>query len=90
VRGLSTHQSVLAKPHSIAAILYFDFIITLPTEIRRIWIPVFRRGSDGFTGATLLFVLNRYVPMVAYIPVIVSLFNPPWNIEVSRMRNEEK
>ena len=72
---------LLTHPHlnyslSQTAILYFDYLLTLTTEIRRIW-------TARFSGATLLFLLNRYVPLVGYIPVMVSLFDPPWSIEVS-------
>ena len=58
------------------ALLYFDHAITLPLEIRRIW-------CTRFTGASLLFLINRYVPAFGYVPVVLGLFNPPWNIHVS-------
>jgi len=55
-----------------AALLYFDYIITLPEEVRRIW-------GARFTGVTALFVMNRYVPMVGYMVILMSLFHPPWS-----------
>lgn len=60
---------------SFAALLYFDYAITLPDEVRRIW-------GARFTGATVLFVMNRYVPMVGYVVILVSLFHPPWTLSV--------
>lgn len=59
------------------AILYFDYLVTLPDEIRRIWF-------SRFTGATVLFLLNRYVPIIGYIPILLSMVAPPWDIVVCR------
>ncbi|KAL5498765.1 hypothetical protein ACEPAH_2120 [Sanghuangporus vaninii] len=58
-------------------LLYFDHIITLPLEVRRIW-------CARFTGATFLFLLNRYIPFLGYIPVVFGMFNPPWTITYTR------
>ncbi|KLO16077.1 hypothetical protein SCHPADRAFT_870069 [Schizopora paradoxa] len=57
-----------------ATLLYFDFFVTFPDEIRRFW-------RSRFTVATLFFVLNRYVPLVGYVLILLSLFNPPWTID---------
>lgn len=59
----------------LSVLLYFDYLVTLPDEIRRIW-------GARFTGATVLFLLNRYVPMAGYVVILVSLFNPPWTLSV--------
>ncbi|TDL17545.1 hypothetical protein BD410DRAFT_794241 [Rickenella mellea] len=56
-----------------ATILYYDYLATLPEEMRRIW-------TARFSGATLLFLLNRYIPVFGYIPVLYALFDPPWTI----------
>ena len=57
------------------ALLYYDWILTLPLEIRRVW-------ASKFTFGTYLFFINRYVSVIAYIPIVLSLFNPPWDIQV--------
>lgn len=64
---------IFVKYYALAAavLLYSDYVITLPDEIRRIW-------GARFTGATVLFLLNRYVPMVGYMVILTSLFHPPW------------
>ena len=33
---------------------------------------------------TALFLVNRYLPFVGYIPIIYFLFNAPENVEVSQ------
>jgi hypothetical protein len=50
------------------AILYYDFLLTLPWEIQFLWSP----GKQGwFTVACLL---NRYLPLFGHIPLAVSYF----------------
>ncbi|KAH9953071.1 hypothetical protein BC827DRAFT_1159434 [Russula dissimulans] len=48
-------------------ILYYDYILTLPQEIEFLWPPHNKQG--WFTIACLL---NRYIPIVGYLPDIVS------------------
>ncbi|KAI5119073.1 hypothetical protein M0805_005491 [Coniferiporia weirii] len=70
---------LFVKYYAIASVtvLYFDHAVTLPTEIQRIW-------CTRFTGATALFLLNRYVPFFGFIPILLSLFNPPFSIVFRR------
>ncbi|KAL5514434.1 hypothetical protein ACEPAG_2522 [Sanghuangporus baumii] len=91
VYSISVSQSSAGTPKSLSnsgffikyyvlasiTLLYFDHVITLPLEVRRIW-------CARFTGATVLFLLNRYVPFFGYIPVVFGMFNPPWTITYTR------
>jgi len=54
---------------SATVILYYDYILTLDREIQFLWPPHNKQG--WFTMACLL---NRYVPVLGYLPVVVSLF----------------
>lgn len=55
------------------AILYYDYLLTLPWEIQFLWSPGKQRW---FTVACLL---NRYLSVFGYIPLAVSYFkgDPP-------------
>ncbi|KDQ60376.1 hypothetical protein JAAARDRAFT_32772 [Jaapia argillacea MUCL 33604] len=48
-------------------VLYYDFILTFPSEIERFW-------SGGFSWAALLFFINRYLSMLGHVPVILQTF----------------
>ena len=50
-------------------VLYYDYILTLPREIEFLWPPHNKQG--WFTMACLL---NRYIPIVGYLPSVVSYF----------------
>ncbi|KAI0774927.1 hypothetical protein BD413DRAFT_611911 [Trametes elegans] len=43
-----------------SALLWFDFVLTLPTEYRRIW-------QRKYTGATLVYLLMRYIAVIERI-----------------------
>jgi hypothetical protein len=51
-------------------LLYYDYILTFNTEVLRIWSPL--RCNWG----TVLFLLNRYVVIFGYIPIVAELFIP--------------
>jgi hypothetical protein len=51
--------------------LYYDYFLTLPREIKFLWPPHNKQG--WFTFGCLL---NRYVPVLGTIPVIVSYLIP--------------
>ena len=57
-------------------VLYYDWLITLPDEIVKIWM-------GRWSGVTVCFLLNRYVPLLAYIPVAIGMFSPPWGRQAS-------
>ncbi|KAH8109877.1 hypothetical protein DFH11DRAFT_1746866 [Phellopilus nigrolimitatus] len=61
--------------YTIASItvLYYDHIITFPTELRRIW-------QRRLTLSSALFLINRYVTFCGYFVVLYLLFDPPDNI----------
>jgi len=48
-------------------ILYYDYVLTLHREIQFLWPPHNKQG--WFTIACLL---NRYIPLLGYLPVVVS------------------
>ncbi|KAH9953072.1 hypothetical protein BC827DRAFT_1387381, partial [Russula dissimulans] len=54
---------------SAMVVLYYDYILTLDREVQFLWPPHNKQG--WFTMACLL---NRYVPVLGYLPVVVSLF----------------
>ncbi|EIW56666.1 uncharacterized protein TRAVEDRAFT_49484 [Trametes versicolor FP-101664 SS1] len=49
------------------ALLYYDFILTIPREVERYW-------TGRLTWPSLLFFLNRYIPILGQIPGIVESF----------------
>ena len=56
--------------HSWTALYFYDYLLTLPSELSTIW-------SRKFTGATVLFIINRYSFAIAYA---LTLYSPPGNI----------
>ena len=48
------------------AVLWFDFALTFTTEVRRIW----RRE---FSGATLVFLLMRYIAVVERVFFVLEV-----------------
>ncbi|THG97319.1 hypothetical protein EW026_g4656 [Hermanssonia centrifuga] len=62
-----------AKMFSLAScvMLFYDILITFGDEVEKIW-------RQRFTGATVLWFLNRYIPPLGYIVVIVSFQDPSW------------
>ena len=51
--------------------LYYDYVLTLPREIEFLWPP---HNSQGWF--TLVFFLNRYIPIIGILPIAVSYFIP--------------
>ncbi|TDL15684.1 hypothetical protein BD410DRAFT_796160 [Rickenella mellea] len=51
-------------------ILYYDHVLTLPTEIERIWRP-------KLSPVSVIFLLNRYLACLGYIPIIFFFFDSP-------------
>ena len=52
-------------------ILYYDYVLTLPQEIQLLWSP--HNKNRWFT---LAFFLNRYIPIIGVLPIVVSYFIP--------------
>jgi hypothetical protein len=48
-------------------ILYYDYILTLPREIQFFWPPHNKQG-----WFTLVCFLNRYIPLIGVLPIVVS------------------
>ncbi|KAI0325781.1 hypothetical protein GY45DRAFT_197631 [Cubamyces sp. BRFM 1775] len=63
-----------AKMYSLAScvMLFYDIAITFGDEVEKIW-------KQRFTGATVLWFLNRYLSPLGYIVVIVSFQDPGWS-----------
>ncbi|KAI0365967.1 hypothetical protein BV20DRAFT_1055994 [Pilatotrama ljubarskyi] len=63
-----------AKMFSLAScvMLFYDIAITFGDEVEKIW-------KQRFTGATVLWFLNRYLSPLGYIVVIVSFHDPSWS-----------
>jgi len=57
---------------SLAAyvILYYDYFITLPSEIDRFW----RTGSHSW--ASILFLANRYAALLGHLPLFYDILTP--------------
>ncbi|KAA1473126.1 hypothetical protein DENSPDRAFT_779191 [Dentipellis sp. KUC8613] len=51
----------------LAALLYYDYFLTLPAEVSRIW-------SRPTSRAALWFFINRYIPFFGDIAVSVFSF----------------
>jgi len=52
---------------SAAVTLYYDYILTLPREIQFFWPPHNKQG-----WFTLVCFLNRYIPLIGVLPIVVS------------------
>ncbi|KAL7280898.1 hypothetical protein ACG7TL_005842 [Trametes sanguinea] len=52
---------------SALALLFYDYLLTLRHEVRLVW-------SRKFTGATVLFLSNRYVIILLYLVDVITLF----------------
>lgn len=50
-----------------AALLYYDFVLTIPQEVERYW-------ERKFSLPSFLFFLNRYMSVLCHIPVIIEFF----------------
>ncbi|KAI0742654.1 hypothetical protein C8Q80DRAFT_1329230 [Daedaleopsis nitida] len=51
------------------AILYYDYVLTLPEEVERYW-----TAAAGRSWASFFFFLNRYMSVLCHIPVIFEFF----------------
>ncbi|KAL1941568.1 hypothetical protein VTO73DRAFT_7007 [Trametes versicolor] len=63
-----------AKMFSLAScvMLFYDIAITFGDEVEKIW-------KQRFTGATVLWFMNRYLSPLGYIVIIVSFHDPSWS-----------
>ena len=53
----------------VPAMLYYDYMLTLPREIEFLWPPHNKQG-----WFTLACFLNRYLPVIGLLPIAVSYF----------------
>ncbi|KAF8164784.1 hypothetical protein B0H34DRAFT_212451 [Crassisporium funariophilum] len=58
---------------SLAMVIY-DHVLTFPREVERIW-------KQRITGATVLFLLNRYITPLQYIIFMDAYLDPRWTKE---------
>jgi len=49
--------------------LYYDYMLTLHREIQLLWPP---HNEQGWF--TLAFFINRYIPLIGVLPIVVSYF----------------
>ncbi|KAF8578599.1 hypothetical protein K439DRAFT_458413 [Ramaria rubella] len=56
-------------------LLYYDWILTLPTEIEHFW-------KFKFTGPAVIFFLTRYVPLIGFVPTILAYYTNVFSSEV--------
>ncbi|TFK21157.1 hypothetical protein FA15DRAFT_758872 [Coprinopsis marcescibilis] len=54
---------------SAIALFYYDYVLTLTSEINWIWLS----GSD-FSWISLLFLTNRYINFLGYVPIFFDTF----------------
>ncbi|KAI0777543.1 hypothetical protein BD413DRAFT_490546 [Trametes elegans] len=78
---MSPEQLATAADHLMATkmfslascvMLFYDIAITFGDEVEKIW-------KQRFTGATVLWFLNRYLSPLGYIVIIVSFHDPSWS-----------
>ncbi|KAI0340201.1 hypothetical protein BDW22DRAFT_1360739 [Trametopsis cervina] len=64
-----------SKMYSLAScvMLFYDMFLTFGEEVEKIWL-------QPFTGATVLWFMNRYITPLAYIVITVSFHDPNWGI----------
>ena len=63
----------------LLAILYYDYFLTLPQEIERYW-------KARMSWGAFLFYANRYLAILAHIPIIYEYFGDT-SETVSRSRS---
>ena len=66
-----TQQYILFSLADFLVMLYYDYFLTLPREIQFLWPPHNKQG-----WFTLAFFINRYIPMIGILPVVISYFLP--------------
>ncbi|KAI0331754.1 hypothetical protein GY45DRAFT_1248260 [Cubamyces sp. BRFM 1775] len=69
---LDSFSRLLVENYCIIAssvLLFADFFITFPEEVERIW-------KRRFTGATVVFLITRYVAVAERITLVTSVFLP--------------
>jgi len=71
----SAYFSVTAsKYYQLASILilFYDFILTLDVEIEEIW-------GAPLRPAVVLFLLNRYLPLISYSWIVAAYHQTSWS-----------
>ncbi|OCH84035.1 hypothetical protein OBBRIDRAFT_840014 [Obba rivulosa] len=63
-----------AKMFSLASctMLWYDIILTFGDEVEKIW-------KQRFTGATVLWFINRYALPLGFIVITISFHDPSWS-----------
>ncbi|KAI5121078.1 hypothetical protein M0805_008591 [Coniferiporia weirii] len=74
-----THIVLVSKYYQLAStvILPYDYILTLDLEIEYLW------SRFKLTPANVLFVLNRYFPLLSYFWIIAAYHETSWVPSVS-------
>ena len=63
----------------LAGVFIYDYVLTFVQEVQLIW-------HRRITGATVLFVLNRYAILAASLASIVQLL--PWDVTSRGVKND--
>ncbi|KAA1473562.1 hypothetical protein DENSPDRAFT_279792 [Dentipellis sp. KUC8613] len=66
-------------------ILYYDYLLTLPAEVRLFW---FRSRRARWSWPSILFFLNRYAALLGHVPFIIEVFIFPANRTVCETINK--
>lgn len=61
--------SDISFAYPTTAFLFYDFFLTIPMEVQKIW-------SRRFSLVALLYYLNRYVPIAGYMIILAFMFSP--------------
>jgi len=65
---------VASKYYLLASVvtLFFDYFLTFDLEVKSLW-------KRPLTGPSVLFLLNRYYPLLVYGVVLTSVYDPFWD-----------
>ncbi|KAK7683140.1 hypothetical protein QCA50_013813 [Cerrena zonata] len=67
------HTRELSRYSVVAsgALLYYDYILTVVQEYKLFWL------DQRFSWTLFLYFLNRYIALIAYIPIAIEFFENP-------------
>ncbi|KAF8994599.1 hypothetical protein BDQ17DRAFT_1331078 [Cyathus striatus] len=72
--AMAAHQLQIGKFFQLASfvMLMYDHILTFPEEVERIW-------KRQISGASILFLLNRYITPLQFIVILDAFHDPRWS-----------
>ena len=60
-----------------AVLLYYDYLLTLPDEVDRLW------HRRPYSWASIVFFANRYIALLGHVPFVYSVYADPCKMGVS-------